>query len=95
MVLITAQQAGVEIKKDEVPDLVIPKLEKIDLVTLRKDIKKFYDGSRVFAPEVEDEWTTLLDQDNPSWNQQEKPSTWPLHDLIVVKQRQTASCSST
>ncbi|KXJ19743.1 hypothetical protein AC249_AIPGENE21528 [Exaiptasia diaphana] len=77
---------GATISADVLPELVTPSTEKIDLPPLRRDMPKFFRGSRVFTQNIQDEWNELLDERNTLWNEPEKPSTWPLQNLLLVKQ---------
>lgn len=56
MTLYFIKQKDVEFEASNVPNLVKPNLDKVELETLRSDIRKFFRGSRVFDEDIKEEW---------------------------------------
>lgn len=77
-----------------VPDCVPPSSEKIDLIRLKGDIPKFY-NSRYFDDSHIKWWTDFLNDNQGIFKTPEKAATWPLVDIILIKQRQRAHVADT
>lgn len=78
-----------------VPNVLQPDMERMDFHRVKQDIKKFFEGSRLFTEEARFEWVNLLDESNSNFCTKEKPTTWPLIQVMETKQQQKPSESTT
>lgn len=60
----------------------MPSTEKIELQKLKADIEKYY-CSRLFDEDDKTEWSSLLASENSKWKPPERPTAWPLQNIIA------------
>ena len=72
------------------PNCVPPSDEKIDVKRLKDDIPKFF-LSRSFEEHHQKWWMDFLDDKEAIFKVLDPPTTWPLEDIIRIKERQPSS----
>lgn len=73
----------------EVPDVIPPSSDKINLEKLRVDIPKFF-SSRVFTDTTRKWWEDFYEDKDGLFAAKEKPPVWLLDDILTIKRRQVS-----
>ncbi|XP_028417597.1 uncharacterized protein LOC114542047 [Dendronephthya gigantea] len=82
---------------NEAPDFATSSADNVDMERLRRDIPKFLDNSRVIKEEHKDWWGNFFEQVDVVYCNmaKEKPVTWLLDELRLLKSGHTTGTSST
>ena len=68
---------------------VKPSDERLDLDRLKKDLPKFTNHSTVFENVLRQWWDHFMNITVPDlFTEKDRPTRWPLDDLVEIKQRQ-------
>ena len=76
----------------EIPDCVPPSDEKVDMKRLTDDIPKSFNSS-CFEEKHKKSWDEFLKDKEGIYTRAEPTTSWPLDDIILLKERQRDNIS--
>lgn len=71
----------------DIPAVIQPDKDRMDFHSIKRDNRKFLEGSRLFGDAHKREWEDFFMDENPLLQPNLQPASWPLQSVLLKKEQ--------